>query len=103
LEGLAITPANRRNSATTKDGKPATFTGSKYHRTELFLPKTRGEENRLKELIPEITRIAVLVNPGNPVVMGAELQAMETAAQSLRVERQQVLVRGPSEFESAFD
>jgi putative tryptophan/tyrosine transport system substrate-binding protein len=43
------------------------------------------------------------MNPGNPVVMGAELQAMESTAKSLNVEIQQVLVREPNEFERAFD
>jgi putative tryptophan/tyrosine transport system substrate-binding protein len=57
----------------------------------------------LKELMPQIARIAVLLNPGNPVVMGAELLAMESAAKSLKVEVEQVLVREPNEFERAFD
>jgi putative tryptophan/tyrosine transport system substrate-binding protein len=57
----------------------------------------------LKELTPQVARIAVLMNPGNPVVMGAELQAMENTAKSLKVEIQQVLVREPNEFERAFD
>jgi putative tryptophan/tyrosine transport system substrate-binding protein len=57
----------------------------------------------LKELTPQVARIAVLMNPGNPVVMGAELQAMESTAKSLKVQIQQVLVREPNEFERAFD
>jgi ABC-type uncharacterized transport system substrate-binding protein len=57
----------------------------------------------LKELTPQVARIAVLMNPGNPVVMGAELQAMESTAKSINVEIQQVLVREPNEFERAFD
>jgi putative tryptophan/tyrosine transport system substrate-binding protein len=57
----------------------------------------------LKELMPQMTRVAVLMNPGNPVVIGAELQAMQITAQSLKVELQQVLVSGPNEFNSAFE
>jgi putative tryptophan/tyrosine transport system substrate-binding protein len=57
----------------------------------------------LKELMPQVTRIAVVMNPGNPVVMGEELRAMESTATSLKVEIQQVLVREPNEFESAFE
>jgi putative ABC transport system substrate-binding protein len=57
----------------------------------------------LKDLMPRIDRIAVLLNPGNPAGMGAELQAMETAAQSLKVELLQVLVRDPNEVERAFE
>ena len=57
----------------------------------------------LKELMPQMTRVAVLMNPSNPGGMGAELQAMETAAQSLKMELEQLLVRGPNEFESAFE
>jgi putative ABC transport system substrate-binding protein len=57
----------------------------------------------LKDSVPQMTRVAVLLNPGNPVVMGAELKAMETASQSLKVEIQQVLVRDPNELERAFE
>src|SRR5262249_37913023 len=57
----------------------------------------------LKDLMPRMARIAVLLNPGNPAGMGAELQAMETAAESLKVELLQVLVRDPNEFERAFE
>jgi putative tryptophan/tyrosine transport system substrate-binding protein len=57
----------------------------------------------LKDFMPRMTRIAVLLNPGNPAGMGAELQAMETAAQSLKVELLRVLVRDPNEFERAFE
>jgi ABC-type uncharacterized transport system substrate-binding protein len=57
----------------------------------------------LKELMPQMTRVAVLMNPGNPVVLGAELRAMQITAQSLKVELQEVLVSVPNEFESAFE
>jgi len=57
----------------------------------------------LKELIPHVTRIAVLVNPQNPAGMGAELEAKEKAARSLKLELQQVPLRRPSEIDSAFE
>jgi putative tryptophan/tyrosine transport system substrate-binding protein len=57
----------------------------------------------LKELMPQIARIAVVMNPDNPVVMGEELRAMESAATSLKVKIQQVLVREPNDFERAFE
>jgi putative ABC transport system substrate-binding protein len=57
----------------------------------------------LKELMPQMTRAAVLVNPGNPTTMGPELQAIVIAAQSLKVELQQFPVRGPNELDSAFE
>src|SRR5262249_4712500 len=57
----------------------------------------------LKELIPHVSRIAVLVNPENPAGMGAELAAKEKAARSLKLELQPVPLRRPSEIDSAFE
>ena len=56
----------------------------------------------LKELLPQLTRAAVVLNPDNPGTR-LDVKAMETTAQSLKVELEQFPVRGPSEFESAFD
>jgi putative tryptophan/tyrosine transport system substrate-binding protein len=77
----------------------ANITGQSFFSPELAAKRIE----LLKDLLPQMTRVAVLMNPGNPVVIGAELQAMQTIAQSLKVELQQVLVRGPKEFESAFE
>ena len=56
----------------------------------------------LKEMMPQMTRMAYLFNPDNPGV-GLPPQAMEVAAQSLKVEVQQFPVRNPNELESAFE
>jgi putative ABC transport system substrate-binding protein len=56
----------------------------------------------LKEMMPPLTRLAVLLNANNPS-NGSVVEAMEMAARSLKVEIQQFLVRAPSELENAFD
>ncbi len=55
----------------------------------------------LKEVVPGVTRIAVLWNPANPVtpVMFRETQV---AADSLKVKLQSVRVSDPNDFDSAF-
>src|SRR5262245_54817152 len=55
----------------------------------------------VKELMPSISRVAYLMNPGNP--RSAVFQAMEFAARSSRVELQTFKVRAPGEFEGAFE
>jgi putative tryptophan/tyrosine transport system substrate-binding protein len=55
----------------------------------------------LKETMPGITRVAILVKPDNPLFRST-LQALEIAAKSLIVELQQFDARGPNEFEAAF-
>src|SRR5438445_6766301 len=58
----------------------------------------------LKEAIPRAERVAVLVNPDNPLQtpLRTGWKALESAAKSLRVELQRVEVRSPDEFERAF-
>lgn len=55
----------------------------------------------LKEVVPALSRVAVIVNPNNsssyPMV-----DAMRASADKLRVTVRAVEVRGPEEFESAF-
>jgi putative ABC transport system substrate-binding protein len=55
----------------------------------------------LKEVKPRTRRVAVLLNPDNPVNRPI-LSAMEATAAALKVELDQVEVRGPDQFESAF-
>jgi putative ABC transport system substrate-binding protein len=43
------------------------------------------------------------VNPTNPSVVGPTLEMMEITAKALKMELQQFPVRGPSEFETAFE
>jgi putative tryptophan/tyrosine transport system substrate-binding protein len=56
----------------------------------------------LKEVMPRMTEVAILFNSDNAAT-GAELQAMETAALSIRLKLQQFPVRASNELESAFD
>ncbi len=55
----------------------------------------------LKEIVPRISRVAVLWEPDQPV--GAlYLRQIEVAAMSLRVQLQPLEVRDPNDFETAF-
>jgi putative ABC transport system substrate-binding protein len=54
----------------------------------------------LKDSIPRIRRVAVLVKRDNPL-FGATLPVLYRAADELQVELQEVDARDPSEFESA--
>jgi putative tryptophan/tyrosine transport system substrate-binding protein len=56
----------------------------------------------LKELMPRMTRAAVLSNPDNPG-NGLDFKTMDMTAHSLNVELLQFPVRAPSEFKSAFE
>jgi putative ABC transport system substrate-binding protein len=71
------------------------ITGSGFFSPELFAKRIE----LLKELMPQLTRMATLFNPGAP----GDVKTMETTAQSLKVELQQFPVRAPSEFENAFE
>ena len=55
----------------------------------------------LKEAVPRITRVGVLVNPAN-TASAMQVQAMRTAASALKLELQILELRAASEFESAF-
>ena len=55
----------------------------------------------LKEIVPAVSRIAVLSNPTDPV-SAPQLRETETAARALRVQLQSLEVREPDEFERAF-
>lgn len=55
----------------------------------------------LKEVVPGLTRVAVLRNPTNPV-SAPQLRWTEIAAHSLAVQLQVVEVRDPRELEAAF-
>ena len=55
----------------------------------------------LKEVVPRLTRVAVLWSPVEPRFV-LNFKEMETAARSLGVRLQSLEVRGPDELESAF-
>jgi putative ABC transport system substrate-binding protein len=73
------------------------ITGSTY-----FAPELAAKQlELLKEAFPQTTRVAVVVNPSNPA-MGPTLQAVESAARSLKLELEQFAVREPPDFAGAF-
>jgi len=68
----------------------------------VFAPELSGKNLQLlRELLPAVTRVAVLWNPTNPV--GAlELKEIEAAARSLGLQVQLLEAPDPKAFESAF-
>ena len=55
----------------------------------------------LKEVVPKVSRVAVLGNPDNPPY-GAFLREAEVAGRSLGVQLQVLEARGPNDFDRAF-
>jgi putative tryptophan/tyrosine transport system substrate-binding protein len=55
----------------------------------------------LKEGVPNLSRVAVLYDGGNPAKVN-ELREMQATARDLRIEIQPLDVRSPTDFESAF-
>jgi putative ABC transport system substrate-binding protein len=55
----------------------------------------------LKEVIPSLGRVAFLFNPENPIA-GLELEGIESAAQSLKIEFRAVEVRSAGDLNEAF-
>jgi putative ABC transport system substrate-binding protein len=75
------------------------MTGSSF-----FSPEIKAKRiELLKETMPQLTRAAVLLNPDNPMLMSGELQAMQTVAQSLKLQLRLFPVRASNEFEMTFD
>jgi putative ABC transport system substrate-binding protein len=73
------------------------ITGSTY-----FLPQLMAKRlELLKEAMPHITRVAILVKPDNPL-FNSTLPVLEIAANLLKIELQQFEAHNPSEFEAAF-
>jgi len=70
--------------------------------TTLITPDLTGKQlELLKEIVPRITRVAVLGITGNPT-SGSDLRATKDAARILGLQLQVVEVGGPEEFGSAF-
>jgi putative tryptophan/tyrosine transport system substrate-binding protein len=68
----------------------------------LFTPELEGKRlELLKELVPGISRVAVLANPVNPAT-ARMVRETEVAAQALSIPLQPLEVRDPGEFEGAF-
>ena len=55
----------------------------------------------LKEAVPNLSRVAILSNPANPM-HAFRLREVEVAGRSLRVQLQILKAQGPEEFDSAF-
>jgi putative ABC transport system substrate-binding protein len=73
------------------------ITGTTYFVPELSVKRLE----LIKEALPRITQVAVLLNANNPSV-GMVSKATGIAANSLKLSLQQFPVRAPSEFENAF-
>jgi putative tryptophan/tyrosine transport system substrate-binding protein len=71
-------------------------TGSTYFVRELMVKRLE----LLKDAMPRITRVAVLVKPDNPFFV--QLRDLEISANALKLALQQVAAPGPNEFEAAF-
>jgi putative tryptophan/tyrosine transport system substrate-binding protein len=72
-------------------------TGSTYFLSELMVKRVE----LLKEAMPHITQVAVLVQPDNHLFRPT-LNALEIAVNSMKIEMQKFEVRDPSEFATAF-
>jgi putative ABC transport system substrate-binding protein len=55
----------------------------------------------LKEVVPHLSRLAVLGNPAHPAY-ASQVKTIETGARSLGVQLDIIAVRGPNDFEAAF-
>ncbi len=74
------------------------ITGQSFFNAELRAKRIE----LLKEVMPRLTQVAVILNADNPAT-GPEFQTMETTAHSLNIELQPFRLRGPSELVSAFE
>jgi putative ABC transport system substrate-binding protein len=74
------------------------ITGSSFFGPQLEAKKIE----LLKEMLPRITRVGILMNPDNPV-FPLMFPAMEATARSIGIGVSQFPVRSPNEFESAFE
>ena len=72
-------------------------TGSTY-----FIPELSAKQlELLKEVVPGLTDVGILLNPANPMNEPV-VPAMKQTAQSLKVELHQYGIRHPAELEGAF-
>jgi putative ABC transport system substrate-binding protein len=68
----------------------------------LMHPELSGKRlELLKEVVPKVSRVAVLWNPSNPIIPPL-LRETEAAARALGVELQALEVRAPTELDRAF-
>jgi putative tryptophan/tyrosine transport system substrate-binding protein len=76
----------------------ANITGLTHMNTELAGKRLE----LLKESVPKTSRVAVLWNPANPA-QAFNFKEIETAAKALAVSLRSLPVRGPEDFDGAFD
>ena len=70
--------------------------------TSLMAPDLVGKQlGVLKEIVPNVSRVAVLRQPGNPA-SAAQLREAEAAARTLGIRLQTFEARNPQEIDSAF-
>jgi putative ABC transport system substrate-binding protein len=68
----------------------------------LFNKEVSGKRlELLKESLPTVSRVAVLVNPGNPIHT-TFWKETQSAAQTLGLQLQSIEVRGPKDFDDTF-
>lgn len=73
-------------------------TGSTYFDPELHVKRLE----LLKEAVPHILRVGVLINPLNPQAMGTTLRALRQVSEALRLDLSLFEARSPEDFERAF-
>ena len=56
----------------------------------------------IRETLPQVTRVAALWNPANPVFQALQVKEAENAAQALSMRLQFIEARNPKEIEQAF-
>jgi ABC-type uncharacterized transport system substrate-binding protein len=77
--------------------------GANITGTTFFSPEIVGKRLELaREAVPALTEAGILLNPANPIIEPT-FPILKQTAQALKVDLQQFSVRGPDEFESAFD
>ena len=68
----------------------------------LMTPELTGKRlELLKEVLPKVSRVAVLANPANPID-SVRWREAQTAGRALKVQLQRLEVRGPNEIDGAF-
>jgi putative ABC transport system substrate-binding protein len=74
------------------------ITGTTYFDPELHAKRLQF----LKEAVPRVAHVGVLLNPDNPQTMGTTLQSLRLAAETLTLKLSLFEVRTADEFEGAF-
>jgi putative ABC transport system substrate-binding protein len=74
------------------------ITGTTYFDPELHAKRLE----LLKETVPRITRVGILLNPDNPQSVGTTLQRLRLTAELLKLELPLFEARSPNQFEGAF-